>query len=131
MKVDKFFYMQRTYYHIKFRSFIITAFFIIRVVLGEGSLLKITLYILRNNCIKFDAFVCSVPISLIFTTKQLDYYNWIYVHLPTKGDTNGLWCHIEIMLTTIHSSIQLECTSSEGRQLMHGNTGICTHINTL
>ena len=46
----------------------------VRVVLGDNSPQKsLYSYILKNNCTKFGAFVCFVPISSKFTTKQLDY----------------------------------------------------------
>ena len=46
-------------------------YFMVRVVLGDGSPSKITSYILKNNCTKFGTFVRFV--SSKFTTKQLDY----------------------------------------------------------
>ena len=49
-------------------------YFMVRVVLGDGSPSKITSYILKNNCTKFGTFVRFVPLSSKFTTKQLDYY---------------------------------------------------------
>ena len=60
-------------YDIKFRGIIVIALFMVRVELGGGSPSKITLYRLKNNCTKFGAFVCFVPISSKFTTKQPDY----------------------------------------------------------
>ena len=46
---------------------------------------EVTLYILRSNCTKFGAFVCSVPISSKITTKQLDYLS--YTHASVKAST--------------------------------------------
>ena len=47
-------------------------------VLGDGYPSEVTLYILRSNCTKFGAFVCSVPISSKITTKQLDRLSQLY-----------------------------------------------------
>ena len=59
-------------YDSKFRGLIVIALNMVRVELGGGSPSKITLYILKNNCTKFGAFVRLVPISSKFTTKQPD-----------------------------------------------------------
>ena len=56
-----------------------------RVVLGDGSPSKITLYILKNNCTKFGAFVCFVT---KFTTKQPDYNNYTTKKLKNKAVLN-------------------------------------------
>ena len=47
-------------------------YFMVRVVLGDGSPSKIHLYLPKNNCTKLGAFVRFVPISSKFTTKQLN-----------------------------------------------------------
>ena len=45
----------------------------VRVVLGDGSTSKITLYALKDKCAKFGSFIRFVPISPKFATKNLDY----------------------------------------------------------
>ena len=63
----------------------------VRVVLGDGSPSRITLFILKNNCTKFGAFVCFVPKSSKFTTKQPDYIS-LGTLVPNSRDRQGkLW----------------------------------------
>ena len=69
----------KTNYDIKFRDLIVVALFMVRAVLGDGSPSKITLYTVKNNCTKFDAFVHFVPISSKSTTKQPDYYTSLHI----------------------------------------------------
>ena len=47
-----------------------------------APLSKITLYILKNNCTKFGAFVCFIHIFSKFKTKQLGYEDLLLKALP-------------------------------------------------
>ena len=54
----------------------------VRGVLGDGSPSEITLYTLRNDCTKFDAFVCFIPILLLtdLTSMSVLGYNCYISH---------------------------------------------------
>ena len=77
MKGELICFHKETNYPIKLRNLNVYSLFNapvgVRGVLGDGYPSEVTLYILRSNCTKFGAFVCSVPISSKITTKQLDY----------------------------------------------------------